>query len=264
MIGKNFDPRGSCEPRHEVVVFTKEQKEISIHEALASLDRITQNCRSGWKAFRSTRLLRASTGLHHLYIIKNNFDPRGSCEPRRRCDRNKSSHKRFRSTRLLRASTLIICLPCFSCLFRSTRLLRASTICRASYSRPGSDFDPRGSCEPRPRAVVIRSLGPGISIHEALASLDRRWRISSGRKAEFRSTRLLRASTERKAGLIDNLAISIHEALASLDMSRPQSPQVPGNFDPRGSCEPRLTASSWSAILPISIHEALASLDVIS
>ena len=78
-----------------------------------------------------------------------------------------------------------------------------------------------------------------ISIHEALASLDfNEW-----------------------YGSIPE-PISIHEALASLDTSLHQSPQALGNFDPRGSCEPRLLIDTEiNTDGMISIHEALASLD---
>ena len=55
-----------------------------------------------------------------------------------------------------------------------------------------------------------------ISIHEALASLDRTLVIDT----------------------ID-WAISIHEALASLDLKVWLQAASGGNFDPRGSCEPR-------------------------
>ena len=56
-----------------------------------------------------------------------------------------------------------------------------------------------------------------ISIHEALASLD-----------------------GMEAATTDALKISIHEALASLDFYKSVGLGLHFDFDPRGSCEPRL------------------------
>ena len=57
-----------------------------------------------------------------------------------------------------------------------------------------------------------------ISIHEALANLDRLLNLDKGAEGP----------------------ISIHEALANLDASRLQPGAPFPYFDPRGSCEPRL------------------------
>ncbi len=190
----DFDPRGSCEPRREIGARRTQIENISIHEALASLD-------------PDIILL----GLHN-----RNFDPRGSCEPRRggeaeyRQYGNISIHEALASLDLEeideRQNMVISIHEALASLdqkggnmmvdgkFRSTRLLRASTVERgmaievvqisihealASLDKSGlykirqfSYFDPRGSCEPR---------------HRLFQPLKARFR--------FRSTRLLRAST---------------------------------------------------------------------
>ena len=124
---------------------------ISIHEALASLDNYNES----------------------LYVGTADFDPRGSCEPRR---------------------IFPVCFP--GCMiFRSTRLLRASTLSSGSPGVAAVHFDPRGSCEPRRHVTGSKKAPFSISIHEALASLDLRSFFSEDQAKKFRSTRLLRAST---------------------------------------------------------------------
>ena len=126
--------------------------------------------------------------------------------------------------------------------FRSTRLLRASTICRASYSRPGSYFDPRGSCEPR---HPVDEIAPRHFYFDPRGSCEPRLFLthSSSACCSFRSTRLLRASTYEIWRYTVGENISIHEALASLDTSLMATGRCRKDFDPRGSCEPRL---SWA------------------
>ena len=56
---------------------------ISIHKALASLDRYLQRCPNLLFLFQSTRLSRASTSLFRSLILYNRyFNPQGSREPR--------------------------------------------------------------------------------------------------------------------------------------------------------------------------------------
>ena len=114
----------------DILVFPfYDDKGISIHEALASLDPI-RRCFCWNERFRSTRLSRASTNPKTQSFI----------------------NALFRSTRLSRASTLFGRLDLNGLvLFRSTRLSRASTRELDELRKLHTDFDPRGSREPRQR-----------------------------------------------------------------------------------------------------------------
>ena len=105
--GKNFDPRGSREPRPKSYLYDARQLEISIHEALASLDnpdKLAGDIRfiSIHEALASLDIISRTTPYHiihfdprgsreprrHKYICagrEKHFDPRGSREPRQRC-----------------------------------------------------------------------------------------------------------------------------------------------------------------------------------
>ena len=123
---------------------------ISIHEALASLDTGKIAGLRSWKNFDP----RGSREPRQYYRRTDgrddgDFDPRGSREPRRGKKKHSGKPDLFRSTRLSRASTVpqVKNRPWYG--FRSTRLSRAST-----------KGDRTASCKLY------------ISIHEALASLD--------------------------------------------------------------------------------------------
>ena len=80
-------------------------RRISIHEALTSLDilKLRQNLqRSNFDPRGSCEPRRTTP---EQVCKANDFDPRGSCEPRRSQMILSDSTPRFRSTRLLRAST---------------------------------------------------------------------------------------------------------------------------------------------------------------
>ena len=167
----NFDPRGSCEPRPRNSECPCTTTNFDPRGSCEPRQLPMKPKTHGFK-FRSTRLLRASTikfrNLHYAQL--------------------------FRSTRLLRASTVLSSESDNSFIFRSTRLLRASTcftktqrfeisdfdprgsceprLERVHAGRIGKDFDPRGSCEPRLQLRKFLSVVIIISIHEALASLD--------------------------------------------------------------------------------------------
>ena len=101
--------------------------------------------------------------------------------------------------------------------FQSTRLSRAST----DIPIPAYDF-------------------LAISIHKALASLDKEEIKDIRRRIQFQSTRLSRASTGKASSVSAVDEISIHKALASLDDG---------------------AVSKAPDDMFISIHKALASLD---
>ena len=80
----------------------------------------------------------------------------------------------------------------------------------------------------------------GISIHKALAGLDKSNGILDVVLTVFQSTRPSRASTVKALEYDHKIYISIHKALAGLDLFRLQA----------------------SAFYMISIHKALAGLDI--
>ena len=200
-----------------------EWKNISIHKALASLDVIERINTLPMEIFQSTRLSRAST--------------LPSCQ-------GPQPISKFQSTRLSRASTMRNDL---------TAALQVISIHKALASldltggkRNGYDhyFNPQGSREPRrivKSDVIInaiisihkalasldgRAVSPmlsitSISIHKALASLDKKVCEDMADLLLFQSTRLSRASTQDRFGLLRRRT----------------------HFNPQGSREPRLPSS---------------------
>ena len=168
---------------------------ISIHKALASLDRLTGNS----------------------LFVRCNFNPQGSREPRRCSFALSLTGQGFQSTRLSRASTEEYKIHRRERLFQSTRLSQASTIILLFLPLHSMYFNPQGSREPRlekhhifgganrfqytrlsrasTRIPCNFPVSISISIHKALASLDHRWILSLRIATIFQSTRLSRAST---------------------------------------------------------------------
>ena len=170
--------------------------------------------------------------------------------------------------------------------FQSTRLSRASTYRLFIHGLFLLYFNPQGSREPRPVAGLTGGCTVVISIHKALASLDRKCGcVASCVGANFnpqgsREPRQLNIGDANGFGLI-----SIHKALASLDvpaipfrnlavfqstrLSRASTvePSVSIKRGP-GFQSTRLSrASTYQQvrhilIFQISIHKALASLDL--
>ena len=145
-------------------------------------------------------------------------------------------------------------------------------------------FNPQGSREPRPATKLpditvfrfqstrlsrastlsgqVKTNNPYISIHKALASLDKEEIKDIRRRIQFQSTRLSRASTGKASSVSavdeisihkalaslddgavskapDDMFISIHKALASLDKGNPEYALRQKDFNPQGSREPR-------------------------
>ena len=144
------------------------------------------------------------------------FNPQGSREPRRYTVCIHKAEYLFQSTRLSRASTQIADLLGDKYAFQSTRLSRAST----------------GDAPARVSSI-------SISIHKALASLDRTAWCHTTRRQDFnpQGSREPRQELCRMFGQI--LEISIHKALASLDPERFGAMEPLNNFNPQGSREPR-------------------------
>ena len=135
---------------------------------------------------------------------------------------------------------------------------KACIIC--TLSRTISIHEALASLDERIPGVIQFDV---ISIHEALASLDQKSRRKWKFLRSFRSTRLLRASTEDMQSDFDKYGISIHEALASLDARWMLSLLHSDAISIHEALASLDTVRGNYATLPqnISIHEALASLD---
>ena len=215
-----FNPQGSREPR-----------------------RIGGGARSGRIIFQSTRLSRASTIQPWVKRISRfNFNPQGSREPRHQTLRSKDvteSHfnpQGSREPRQMR-NNLFNNINHFNPQGSREPRLSVQIIPCLRY-----DFNPQGSREPRPSfltsikhyivisihkalasldrdALTIKTRPIEISIHKALASLDLIFCSYMQHRERFQSTRLSRASTIDSSFLPAGSRISIHKALASLDTS---------------------------------------------
>ena len=77
-----FNPQGSREPRLEYLLDCLEQCPISIHKALASLDALESL--SVFELIISIHKALASLDVtaEHKILVKNDFNPQGSREPR--------------------------------------------------------------------------------------------------------------------------------------------------------------------------------------
>ncbi|GEM_PF-3858648 len=257
-----FDPRGSREPRLMLRGSSTYDTKISIHEALANLDRNRGNLSLTYFLFRSTRLSRTSTMIE--------IDTYGQ--------ERISIHEALANLDKYPISGKVNYIP-----FRSTRLSRTSTHCFVRY-RIGLNISIH---EALANLDIPRGCRKGvqrISIHEALANLDRDTKSWPAGKVYFDP----RGSREPRLHDDDSLSMDIHD----FDPRGSREPRrklhihhgcVP-DFDPRGSREPRQeiqraikdvmlfrsTRLSRTSTLPpsckccpsrISIHEALANLD---
>ena len=124
-------------------------------------------------------------------------------------------------------------------------------------------FNPQGPRGPRLRAGGDRNVHIKISIHKALAGLDRVTKSNSRAVTYFnpQGPRGPRRWTYTPNELIQG--ISIHKALAGLDCSFNSSRCSIDDFNPQGPRGPRpCTVSRIPVTISISIHKALAGLDL--
>ena len=215
-----------------------QEKEVSIHEALASPDPIQAAQVTDTTGFDPRGSREPRPRFPPVCRWKDCFDPRGSREPRRGTAGVQYRQLEFRSTRLSRAPTnedgTITHRPVVSIHEAlaspdsyNSHLpgLLAVSIHEALASPdmstlPGSTarpcFDPRGSREPRPCSTT----GTTFAVMFRSTRLSRAPTIPSmpARVAKvFRSTRLSRAPTPLTLYSSYKFYVSIHEALASPD-----------------------------------------------
>ena len=172
--------------------------DISIHKALAGLDKnqIFTIILTG--IFQSTRPSRASTYSRLLLAHgKHDFNPQGPRGPRLFGIALLSFLSKFQSTRPSRASTVSRIFKKKSAKFQSTRPSRASTNVLLFIFCIALNFNPQGPRGPRPNPIETSCSQSSISIHKALAGLD-------VFDCYFRTVSII---------------ISIHKALAGLDTS---------------------------------------------
>ena len=108
------------------------------------------------------------------------------------------------------------------------------------------------------RCAKARNFNPRSSCEERLAALYARWTAY-----RFQSTLLMRGATLQNTGLLhDLLIISIHAPHARSDRKRCGKRILKLYFNPRSSCEERLSGRStiWSTLV-ISIHAPHARSD---
>ena len=146
--------------------------------------------------FQSTLLMRGATGHHAVVLVEADisihapharsdlcrltvnsklfyFNPRSSCEERRRISHVSSLSMRFQSTLLMRGAT------------RPPRLLVSPT-----------NFNPRSSCEERRGDGLMIEVKLDISIHAPHARSDPDLSSTSGACTLFQSTLLMRGATD--------------------------------------------------------------------
>ena len=191
---------------------------ISIHKALAGLDRLT--CISmTWNRISIHKALAGlDVDIYRVVPDKDDFNPQGPRGPRR--------YKRLHEYQYLCISIhkALAGLDCgavsasgVTSSFQSTRPSRASTKCRNITVMDIYDFNPQGPRGPRLLIMRKRKQAKVISIHKALAGLDREPVSEVPAICGFQSTRPSRASTIYILGLDSQPIISIHKALAGLD-----------------------------------------------
>ena len=127
------------------------------------------------------------------------------------------------------------------------------------------DFNPQGPRGPRHIPSVFHSMGQTISIHKALAGLDRAWPVQQPPCLHF--------NPQGPRGPRP-LAVSIEQSDREFQSTRPSRastwfpPRLPGPgcyFNPQGPRGPRHVAvHGVFHQFRISIHKALAGLDPVS
>ena len=128
-----FNPRSSCEERHEWSVTAPERTEISIHAPHARSDKLPTRQINLNHKFQSTLLMRGATCVILTPPSSyRHFNPRSSCEERRT---GASSVTPLRQ-------------------FQSTLLMRGATCMRRSWQARRQYFNPRSSCEERRTALA--------------------------------------------------------------------------------------------------------------
>ena len=161
---QNFNPRSSCEERHNSVRVERQAVDISIHAPHARSDLDTSSKALPPTEFQSTLLMRGATSefrfspdatrlisIHapharsdgpagHLRCrSQQNFNPRSSCEERLRPDITHKLKIKFQSTLLMRGATRAYRQSRPKHIFQSTLLMRGATTSN-SYAQLAMGF----------------------------------------------------------------------------------------------------------------------------
>ena len=151
----------------------RRRSQISIHAPHARSDP-TSCGRRVTNLFQSTLLMRGATPRRpaQVHKLERNFNPRSSCEERRRGLVGKKSKMRFQSTLLMRGATRrVVVIKWWWRQFQSTLLMRGATWSSWPRATKRPNFNPRSSCEERRR--IGKWLHPRqISIHAPHARSD--------------------------------------------------------------------------------------------
>ena len=252
--------RGATLLARVVVVWPRFQSTLLMRGATWHWQRHRQ-----WSVFQSTLLMRGATStscdggpcgrisIHAPHARsdspksasgarRENFNPRSSCEERRRAFSLSAESLVFQSTLLMRGATQAFqtSLQCMT-LCQSTLLMRGATLLDEMLARrPAAHFNPRSSCEER-------HAGPGTG------------RAPQG----FQSTLLMRGATFAAIHPLLPFGISIHAPHARSDASALDASTATADFNPRSSCEERLESLFFSSVaILISIHAPHARSDL--
>ena len=176
-------------------VLLSDPNSISIHKALASLDKYIPLYDEGEYNFnpQGSREPRLNVLYMHPYYL--DFNPQGSREPRLSRRSINSTCPRFQSTRLSRASTLDAC-PVWAGKHISIHKALASLdqeflLIPSTYPH----FNPQGSREPRPRSSSVKLQYVHFNPQGSREPRLQRAQYQLDGNVIFQSTRLSRAST---------------------------------------------------------------------
>ena len=103
---RHFNPRSSCEERLAIFLFMVAMMSISIHAPHARSDAPFSIVSRSISAFQSTLLMRGATCCSwQADCSRRDFNPRSSCEERRKPNRAAFATSLFQSTLLMRGAT---------------------------------------------------------------------------------------------------------------------------------------------------------------
>ena len=170
---------------------------ISIHAPHARSDYGRDSSCSSWMNFNPRSSCEERRAAHFVRdLCRSHFNPRSSCEERRPCRNDYNKERKFQSTLLMRGATRFAeggesgggisihapharsdnAVPAQRSrvrLFQSTLLMRGATGPCLQVSPDHHDFNPRSSCEERPRHSSLSLKGanfnPRSSCEERLA-----------------------------------------------------------------------------------------------
>ena len=260
---------------------------ISIHAPRAGSDAKRPPPRARRCPFQSTLPVRGATGGKYCIEERSaNFNPRSPCGERRKETAPPSREldhfnprspcgERLPRRRLTQefmsisihapragSDARIACIVKWFFKFQSTLPVRGATGAQRTVAGQFRNFNPRSPCGERLDGVELDEKGEifqsTLPVRGATTARQELLCLA----VIFQSTLPVRGATAFCVDIRGAQKISIHAPRAGSDITRPQTIDATGNFNPRSPCGERLTKYfDWFIVTLISIHAPRAGSD---